>query len=95
MKQHGRLPTPYDGYDIHGLRHFETGPERYCERHDNADAEFWRLYGYIPGLGLECIGDFKHREDAETMYARITGRSFRNLQATTTVVRFQPPNLKE
>jgi hypothetical protein len=42
----------------------------------HAEAEVWRLYGHIPGQGLECIGDFKTQSQAEEVYARITGRPY-------------------
>jgi hypothetical protein len=70
------LPTPFDAYEIHGVREFGRGKSRHCEQVPDNEAQFWSLYGHIPGQGLECIGDFKSREFAEEIYARITGQPF-------------------
>ena len=66
------LPTRFDGYEIHGVREFDDGGGKYCEQVPDDEAEFWSLYGHIPGAGLECIGDFKTRALAEEIYERIT-----------------------
>ena len=71
------LPTPFGAYEIHGVREFGRGKSRYCEQVADEEAQFWSLYGHIPGQGLECIGDFKSRDCAEEIYARITGESYR------------------
>jgi hypothetical protein len=70
------LPTPFDGYEIHGVRQFGRGKSRHCEQVPDEEAQFWSLYGHIPGQGVECIGDFKSREFAEEVYARITGEPY-------------------
>ena len=49
---------------------------RYCEQVPDDEARFWSLYGHIPGQGVDCIGDFKTREHAEEVYARITGKRY-------------------
>jgi hypothetical protein len=67
---------PFDGYEIHGVREYDNETNPYCEQVPDCEAEFWSLYGHIPGEGLECIGDFKTRGFAEEVYARITGRPF-------------------
>ena len=69
-------PTPYDNYEIHGVREFGSGKNRHCEQVPDKRAQFWSLYGHIPGQGADCIGDFKTREHAEEVYARITGRNY-------------------
>lgn len=66
----------FDAYEIHGIREIGRGKMRHCEQVADAEAEFWSLFGHIPGQGLECIGDYKTRELAEEMYARITGRNY-------------------
>jgi len=66
----------FDAYEIHGGREFGRGKSRYCEPVPDREARFWSLYGHIPGQGLECIGDFKTREFAEQVYARITGQPY-------------------
>jgi hypothetical protein len=73
---HKQLPAPFNGYEIHGVRQFGKGRSRFCEQVADNDAQFWSLYGHIPGQGLECIGDFKTRELAEEVYARITGHLY-------------------
>jgi hypothetical protein len=70
------VPVPFDGYEIHGVREFQDEHERFCEQVPDHEAEFWSLYGHIPGQRLECNGDFRTREAAEEVFARITGRSY-------------------
>jgi hypothetical protein len=69
-------PTAYDAYEVHGVREFGRGKNRFCEQVPDEKARFWSLYGHIPGQGADCIGDFKTREHAEEVYARITGRHY-------------------
>lgn len=71
--------TPFDAYEIHGCRDFGG----YVEQVPDTEAQFWSLYGHIPGEGLECIGDFSSRAAAEEIRQRITGSSqmLRVLQA--------------
>jgi hypothetical protein len=66
----------FDDYEVHGVREFDDGAGKYCEQVPDDEAESWSLYGHIPGQGLECIGDFKTRELAEEVHARITGRRY-------------------
>jgi hypothetical protein len=80
------LPTRFDAYEIHGMKRLNccSGQEEEpagtvigdCEQVDDSQAEFWSLFGRIPGQGLDCVGDFASREHAEEMYARITGRRY-------------------
>jgi hypothetical protein len=72
----GGLPVRFDAYEVHGVREFDDGDDKYCEQVPDDEARFWSLYGHIPGQGLDCIGDFKTREHAEEIYARITGRRY-------------------
>jgi hypothetical protein len=76
------LPIPFDRYEIHGVREFGRGKSRHCEQVPDDEAQFWSLYGHIPGQGVECIGDFKSREFAEEVYARITGESYAGFSRT-------------
>lgn len=63
----------FDDYEIHGVAEFtDVLGKRYCEQVADEEAHFWSLYGRIPGQGLECIGDFKTRQLAEEVLARIT-----------------------
>jgi hypothetical protein len=82
------VPTPFDAYEIHGMKRLTCqGQEdepigrtiNDCEQVSDAEAEFWSLFGHIPGQGLDCIGDFATREHAEEILARITGRPSRVL----------------
>jgi hypothetical protein len=73
------LPTRFDAYEVHGVREYEGatfGQGKYSEQVPDEEAEFWSLYGHIPGRGIECIGDFETRRLAEQIYARITGRRY-------------------
>jgi hypothetical protein len=68
--------TPFDRYEIHGVRRYGRGKSSYCEQVPDAKAKFWSVYGHIPGQGVDCIGDFKTREHAEEVVARITRTKF-------------------
>jgi hypothetical protein len=70
------LPTRFDAYEIHGVREFDEGRGTFCEQVPDDDAEFWSLYGHIPGEGVMSIGDFTTRQLAEEVYARITGDAY-------------------
>src|SRR5262249_20113981 len=81
-----RLPVQFDAYEIHGMKRLsecygmEEDPTGFVindwEQVGDADAEFWSLFGHIPGQGLDCIGDSATREHAEEIYARIAGRRY-------------------
>jgi hypothetical protein len=73
------LPTPFDDYEIHGIKEFHEVGMKWCEQVNDSEAEFWSLYGHIPSQGLECIGDFKTRRHAEHIFARITGQRYREV----------------
>lgn len=73
----GELPVPYDAYEIHGVAFADTERSVY-EPVEDAEAEMWTLYGHVPGQGVEAIGDFRTRECAEEVFARITGRRYRD-----------------
>jgi hypothetical protein len=70
------LPTPFDKYEIHGVKAYGKGSRRYCEQVEDSKADYWSLFGHIPGQGVDCIGDFSTREHAEEVFARITGRLY-------------------
>lgn len=74
--------TPFDGYEIHGVRKYGRGKSSYCEQVPDTEAQFWSLYGHIPGQGADCIGDFKTREHAEEIVARITRMKFVDYRTT-------------
>jgi hypothetical protein len=68
--------TPFDGYEVHGVRRYGRGKSSYCEQVPDAEAQFWSVYGHIPGQGVDCIGDFKTRQHAEEVVARISRMRF-------------------
>jgi hypothetical protein len=81
------LPVRFDDYEVHGVKRFDAIPGQdvgpraqavagHFEQVGDADADFWSLFGHIPGQGLDCIGDFPTREHAEEVLARITGRRY-------------------
>ena len=61
----------FDAYEIHGCRYsnpenpLKVGETADVEQCEYSEADFFSLYGHLPGLGLECIGDFVSREAAE------------------------------
>lgn len=73
--------NPFDNYEISPCRRFDDAglPDpngltfEVCEPHE---ADVWTLYGHLPEGGVEAIGDFATREDAEATFQRITGISF-------------------
>lgn len=71
--------VPFDAYEISPCLRFEE-PDRpgqfYFEPCEPHEAHVWTLYGHIPGEGVEAIGDFATREQAEEVYARITGQPY-------------------
>ena len=80
------LPARFDDYEIHGVKRFDADPgpdaepqgkaiARHEEQVDDFDAEYWSLFGHIPGQGLDCIGDYATREHAEEVFS-ITGRRY-------------------
>lgn len=73
------LPARYDAYEIQPChRYFDIDePDiSFVEPCETYEADFWTVYGHIPGEGVQAIGDFDTREHAEEVIARITGRSY-------------------
>jgi hypothetical protein len=70
------LPEPFDAFEIHGVKEFREAGMAWCEQVADSEAEFWSLYGHIPGQGFECMGNYKTRRYAEEIYARLTGRRY-------------------
>lgn len=66
----------FDDYEIHGVALAGDDQGDYLEVVDDSEAESWRLYGHLPGHGLQPIGGFAKREQAEAVYTRITGRAY-------------------
>jgi len=69
-------PVRFDDYEIQPCRRFIDRDEpqvSFVEPCEPSEADFWTLYGHIPGEGVQAIGDFDTREHAEEVFARITG----------------------
>lgn len=69
-------PVRFDDYEIQPCRRYIDMDEpqvSFVEPCEPAEADFWTLYGHIPGEGVEAIGDFDTRQHAEEVFARITG----------------------
>ncbi len=66
----------YDNYEISGCWKIGDGADSYIETCDEANAQFWTLYGHMDGAGVEAIGNFISRAAAEEVYYRITGQPF-------------------
>ena len=80
------LPTRFDAYEIQPcLRNREViePDEEVIVACDPEHAGSWRLYGHIPSEGLKPIGDFSTGEQAEEVFARITGQRYTRQVATT------------
>ena len=45
------IPVAFDDYEVSGVREYGNGTDRFCERVTDDDAQFWSLYGHIPGQG--------------------------------------------
>ena len=75
-------PFVFDNYEISGCYRLndegELDPDgssvERCD--DDAQAQFWTIYGHIDGQGAQAIGDFTSRDDAEQVYRRIVGEPF-------------------
>lgn len=71
------IAPPYDAYEIHGVA-FVKAQGTICEPVEDANTELWTLYGHVSGHGVETMGNFRTREQAEAVFARITGRRYRD-----------------
>ena len=72
-------PVRFDDYEIQPCRRYIDMDEpqvSFVEPCEPFEADFWTLYGHIPGEGAQAIGDFDTREHAEEVFARITGRPY-------------------
>lgn len=71
---HNDNPLPrFDSFEIHGVAPATDELGNYLESVDDSEAEAWSLYGHLPGEGLKSIGVFPTREQAEAVYAGLTG----------------------
>jgi hypothetical protein len=73
------LPTRFDDYEIQPCRRYIDADEpdkSFVEPCEAFEADFWTVYGHIPGEGACAIGDFDSRAHALEIYARITGGSY-------------------
>jgi hypothetical protein len=70
----------FDGYVIEPCKRFplEGDPFRFTFEECSPDmANTWTLYGHIPGVGVETVGHYQTRREAEAIFARIMGSSYR------------------
>jgi hypothetical protein len=73
------MPICFDNYEIQPCRRYidaEEPDRTFVEPCAAFEADFWTVYGHIPGEGVQAIGDFDTREHAEEVFARITGRRY-------------------
>jgi hypothetical protein len=82
----------FDNYEVHGVADFGRGRNRHSEQVADDKAQYWSLFGHIPGQGLECIGDFKTRQQAEDILARITGAHASRSEPTREGLKILPPD---
>lgn len=66
----------FDNFEIHGVAPAADELGNYSEPVDDSEAEAWCLYGHLPGHGLKSIGTFPTREEAEAVFAGLTGRPY-------------------
>jgi hypothetical protein len=69
-------PVRFDDYEIQPCRRYIDRDEpqvSFVEPCEPSEADFWTLYGHIPGEGVQAVGDFDTRQHAEEVFARITG----------------------
>jgi hypothetical protein len=69
----------YDNYEISPCKRYEEtdSPGRfYFEVCEPEEADVWTLYGHINGEGVQAIGDFADRKNAEEVFFRVTGLKF-------------------
>ncbi len=68
----------YDDYEIYGFAEIpnEEDLDSHVEQVTDDKADYWTLFGHMPGFGVEAICDFPSREQAETVYYRITGKRY-------------------
>jgi hypothetical protein len=73
-------PVRFDDYEIQPCRRYIDRDEpqvSFVEPCEPSEADFWTLYGHIPGEGVQAIGDFDTCDHAEEVFARITGCPYR------------------
>jgi hypothetical protein len=69
----------FDNYEISPCRRYEEpdSPGKfYFEVCEPDEADVWTLYGHVNGQGVQAIGDFPNRENAEEVFFGITGLKF-------------------
>jgi len=66
----------FDGYEVWPVRDFEDSVwGKLAEVVFEHQAEYWSLFGHIPGQGVEWLKDFPTREAAEVVQYRLKGRT--------------------
>ena len=72
-------PARFDDYEIQPCRRYIDADDpglSFVEPCEPSEADFWTLYGHVPGEGAHAIGDFDSCDHAEEVFARITGRRY-------------------
>src|SRR5690348_9358893 len=62
--EHG-LPARFDDYEIQPCRRYRDADDpdlAFVEPCAAFEADFWTVYGHIPGEGVQAIGDFDTRQ---------------------------------
>ena len=64
-------PARFDGYEIAPVCRVQ-GHDAY-EICTPSEAEYWTLYGHIPGEGVDAVADRQTKEQCEELLYRLTG----------------------
>lgn len=68
-------PENFNGIEVHGVRSYQTGADSHTYEVDDLDPEAYSVYLHVVTGGVECVGDFTRRVDAQE-YAREIGAAF-------------------
>lgn len=67
MKLYPESIQKFDQIEYHPCKEF-TGTdsfEKFVEQCEPEEAEFWSVYGHLPGGGLSCIADVDTEQEAK------------------------------
>jgi hypothetical protein len=67
-----RLTIGFDSYEIAPVR--KTDDDEACEICAPSEAQYWTLYGHIPGEGVDAIADRQTKAQCEELLYRLTGQ---------------------
>jgi len=63
----------FDFYEIASVKIIDKKTHA-CEICKPDEADFWTLYGHIPGEGIDAFADCETKEQCEELLQRITGK---------------------